>query len=104
MRLMPRLRAGSGGYTGRAPRFMNRLQLNEACANKNSLQSILWLPRAWVRVASSAQSRGGATLILNAPHAETARWKRRVPRARSPIYAQASIKLYEACLMSGHVI
>src|SRR5215813_12198492 len=23
-------------------------------------------------------------------HAETARWKRRVPRARSPIYAQAS--------------
>jgi len=34
----------------------------------------------WVRVASSAQSRGGATSLLNESQAETARWKRRVPR------------------------
>src|SRR5215467_13455397 len=38
----------------------------------------------------SAQSRRDATLLLNAPHAETARWKRRVPRARFPICAQDS--------------
>src|SRR5215470_14344285 len=48
-------------------------------------------PRAWVRVASSAQSRWWAYLFLNPPHAETARWKRRVPRARFPIYAQATV-------------
>src|SRR5262249_28114256 len=47
--------------------------------------------RAWVRVASSAQSRRGARLLLYSPHAETARWKRRVPRVRFPIYAQASV-------------
>src|SRR5215510_65770 len=29
IRLMPRLRAGSGAYPGRAPRFMNRLQIIE---------------------------------------------------------------------------
>src|SRR5215470_6970001 len=34
----------------------------------------------WVRVASSAQSRLDGPLFPNAPPAETARWKRRVPR------------------------
>jgi hypothetical protein len=35
---------------------------------------------AWVRIASSVQSRPLAQLLFNAPPARTARWKRRVPR------------------------
>ena len=35
---------------------------------------------AWVRIASSAQSRTFAPSFFNAPPAETARWKRCVPR------------------------
>jgi len=35
---------------------------------------------AWVRIASSVQSRTLAQLLFNAPLAETARWKRCVPR------------------------
>jgi hypothetical protein len=48
------------------------------------------LASTWVRIASSVQSRSDGLLLPNAPPAETARWKRRVPRARLPIYAQAS--------------
>jgi hypothetical protein len=43
---------------------------------------------AWVRAASSAQARPDGPLFPNALPAEPARWKRRVPRARLPIYAQ----------------
>src|SRR6266508_5117057 len=39
---------------------------------------------AWVRIASSVQSREAAHLFSNAPPAETARWKRCVSRF-SPI-------------------
>ena len=35
---------------------------------------------AWVRIASSVQYRTLAQLLFNAPLAETARWKRCVPR------------------------
>jgi hypothetical protein len=45
----------------------------------------------WVRIASSVQSRRVAQLLFNAHRGATARRKRCVPRARLPIYAQASI-------------
>src|SRR5215510_6007415 len=35
---------------------------------------------SWVRIASSVQSRFDGPLLHNAPPAETARWKRCVPR------------------------
>jgi len=48
------------------------------------------LASAWVRVASGMQSRLDGQLLPDAPPAETARWKRCVPRARLSIYAPIS--------------
>src|SRR6266542_2062209 len=58
---------------------------------------------AWVRIASSVQSREAAHRFSNAPLAETARWKRCVPRF-SPInvliaqwFYLHTIQLCEVC-------
>src|SRR5215468_1134536 len=56
----------------------------------------------WVRAASSAQSRLGATLLLNGSHAETARWKRRVPRlAATTVLIARNFYLHRLHLISG---
>src|SRR5262245_31260297 len=46
----------------------------------------------WVRIASSVQSRLDGPMFPDAPPAETARWKRCVPRARLPSMKITDIK------------
>src|SRR5262245_18841223 len=82
--------------------------LSVSCKPKESHTDPFYLKPAhksvgspWVRVASSAQSRSDDQLLPNAPPPETARWKRRVPRARANqrvvckvfLFAQSSLNL-----------
>src|SRR5215470_5603537 len=89
IRLSPRLRAGSDAYPGS--------QLTVLIAERFHFRRLhLFDP------ASSAQSRRDATLLLNPPLAETARWKRAYPGSQRTVLIEKRFHFRRLHLFDSH--